>query len=80
MLSEAVKDCAAVVSVGHQLKAMGDSTAAGGVRAQGAGGVNPASWGSQKGEGRAGGRLKPDVEVTCRGRQTAIIGWGCCYP
>ena len=43
---------------------MGDPTAAGGARAQGAGGVHPASWGSQRGGGRAGGRLKPDVKVT----------------
>ena len=42
---------------------MGDSTSAGGARAQGAGGVHPASWGSQRGGGRAGGRLKPDVKV-----------------
>ena len=43
---------------------MGDSTAVGGARAQGAGGVHPASWGSQRGGGRAGGGLKPDVKVT----------------
>ena len=43
---------------------MGDSTAVGGARAQGAGGVHPASWGSRRGGGRAGGRLKPDVKVT----------------
>ena len=43
---------------------MGDSTAAGGARAQGAGRVHPASWGSQRGGGRAGGWLKPDVTVT----------------
>ena len=30
---------------------------------QGASGVYPASWGSQRGGGRAGGRLKPDVKV-----------------
>ena len=45
---------------------MGDSTARGG-RTQGAGGVHPASWGSQRGGGRAGGRLKPDVKVTIGG-------------
>ena len=56
--SEAGKHCAAVVGVGHQLNAMGDSTAAGGGRAQRAGGVHPASWGSQRGGGPAGGRLK----------------------
>ena len=43
---------------------MGDSTAAGGAGAQGAGGVHPARLGSQRGGGRAGGRLKPDVKVT----------------
>ena len=46
---------------------MGDSTAAGRGRAHGAGGVHPASWGSHRGEGRAGGRLKPDVKVTIEG-------------
>ena len=46
---------------------MGDSTAAGGTRAQGAGGVQPASWGSQRVGGRAGCRLKPDVKVTIGG-------------
>ena len=49
------------------IKAMGDSTAAGGARAQGAGGVHPASWGSQRRGGRACGRLKPDVKVTIAG-------------
>ena len=34
---------------------------------QGASGVYPASWGSQRGGGRAGGRLKPDVKVTIAG-------------
>ena len=53
--------------MGHQLKAIDDSTAAGGARAQGAGRVHPASWGSQRGGGRAGGRLKPDVKVTIGG-------------
>ena len=46
------------------MKAWGDSTAEGGPRAQGAGEVHVASWGSQRGGGRAGGRLKPDVKVT----------------
>ena len=54
----------AVIRVGHPLKAMGDSNAAGGGRAQGAGGVHPVSWGSQRGGGPAGRRLKPDVKVT----------------
>ena len=52
------------VGVGHQLKAMGDSKATGEARVQGAGGVR---WGSQRGGGRAGGRLKPDVKVTIGG-------------
>ena len=46
---------------------MGDSTAAGGGRALGAGGVHPACWGSQRSGGRAGGQLKPDVKVTIEG-------------
>ena len=53
---------------------MGDSTAAGGGRAQGAGGVHPASWGSQRGGGRAGGRLKPDVKVTIGGDRPPRLG------
>ena len=40
-------DCAAVVGAGHQLKAIGDSTAAGEGQAQGAGEVHPASWATQ---------------------------------
>ena len=43
---------------------MGGSTSTEGGRAQGSGGVHPARWGSQRGGGRAGGRLKPDVKVT----------------
>ena len=39
-----------------ELKVTDDSTASGGARAQGAGGVHPASWGSQRGGGRADGR------------------------
>ena len=66
--------CAAVVGVGHQLKAMDDSTAAGGVRAHGAGGVHPASWASQRGGGRAGGRLTPDVKVTFAGDRPPRLG------
>ena len=46
---------------------MDDSISAGGGRAQGAGGVHPASWGSQRGGSRAGGRLKHDVKVTIAG-------------
>ena len=71
---EAGKHCAAVVGVGHQLKAMGDSTVAAGGRAQGAGGVHPASWVSQRGGGRASGRLKPDVKVTIAGDRPPRLG------
>ena len=39
---------------------MGDFTSAGGARAQGAGGDQPASRGSQRGGGRAGGQKKHD--------------------
>ena len=53
---------------------MGDSTAAGGGRAQGAGGVRPVSGGSQRGGGRAGGRLKPDVKVTIAGDRPSRLG------
>ena len=74
LFSGAGKHCAAVVGVGHQLKAIGDSTAAGGERAQGAGGVHPASWGSQRGGGRAGGRLKPDLKVTIGGDRPPRLG------
>ena len=52
---------------GTPAKAMGVSTAAGGARAQGTGGVHRTSWGSQRGGGRADGRLKPDVKVTIGG-------------
>ena len=69
LLSGAGKHCPAVVGVGHQLKTTGDSTAAGGGRAQGAGGVHLASWGSQRGGGRASGRLKHDVKVTIAGER-----------
>ena len=71
---EAGKHCAAVFGVGHQLKAMGHSTAAGGARAQGVGGVHPASWGSQRGGGRDGGRLKPDVKVKIGGDRPTRLG------
>ena len=74
VLSEAEKHCAAVVGVGSQLKAMGDSTAAGRGRALGAGEVHPASWGSQKCGGRAGGRPKPDVKVTVGGDRPPRLG------
>ena len=58
--------------MGHQLKEMCDSTAGGGARAQGAGGVHPANWESQRIGGRAGGRLKPDVKVTIGGARPPI--------
>ena len=72
--SEAGKHCATIVVVEHQLKAMGDFTTAGGARAQGAGGVHPASWGCQRGGGRAGGRLKPDVKVAIGGDRPPRLG------
>ena len=72
--SEAGKHCAIVLGVGHQLKAMVDSTAAGGGRAQRAGGVHLASWRSQRGGGRAGGRLKHDVKVTIAGDRPPRLG------
>ena len=53
---------------------MSDSTAAGGARAQDAGVVHPASSGSQRGGGRAGGRLKPDVKVTIGGDRPPRLG------
>ena len=53
---------------------MGDYTAAGGARAQGVGGVHPASWGSQRGGGRDGGRLKPDVKVKIGGDRPTRLG------
>ena len=53
---------------------MVDSTAAGRARAQGVDGVHPASWGSQRGGGRAGGRLKPDIKVTIGGDRSPRLG------
>ena len=55
------------MGVRHQLKPVGESTAARGALAQGAGGVHPASWASQRGGGRACGRLKSDVKLTIGG-------------
>ena len=49
------------------MNAMGDSAAAAGERAQGAGGVHPASWGSQKG-------LRPDVKLTVGGERPRRFG------
>ena len=60
--------------MGHRLKALGDSTAAAGARAQGAGRFHPASWGSLRGGCRAGGRLKPDVKVTIGGDVPPRLG------
>ena len=53
--------------VGHQLNGMEDPIAARGARALGTDGVNFASWGNPRGEGRAGGRLKPEIKVTIGG-------------
>ena len=53
---------------------MGDSTAAGGGRAQGSGGVHSASWESQRSGSRAGGRLKPDIKVTIAGDRPPRLG------
>ena len=53
---------------------MGVFTAAEAGRAQGAGGVHPASWESQRGGGRACGRLKPDVKVTIGGDRPPRLG------
>ena len=53
---------------------MGDFTTTGGGRAQGAGGVHPASWGRHRGGGRAGDRLKPDVKVTTAGDRPPRLG------
>ena len=53
---------------------MSDFKADGGGRAQGAGGVHPARWGSQRGGGRASGRLKPDVKVTFVGDRPPRFG------
>ena len=53
---------------------MGDSTAAGGAQEQGAGVVHPASWGSQRGGGRAGGRLKPGVKLAIGGDRPPRLG------
>ena len=53
---------------------MGDFITAGGARAQGAGGVHPAIWGSQRRGGRACDRLKPDVKVTIAGDRPRRLG------
>ena len=52
--------------VGHQPKAMEDPTARG-ARAQGGDRVHSASWGNPRDEGRAGGRLEPEIKVTIGG-------------
>ena len=59
---------------GTPAESNGDSTAAGGEGAQGAGGVHPASWGIKRGGGRVGGRLKPDVKVTIVGDRPPGLG------
>ena len=51
------------VGVGLQPGAMEDPTGVGRAQAQGDGGVHSASWGNQRGGGRAGGRLQPEVKV-----------------
>ena len=53
--------------VGHQPKATEHPTAARGARAQGDDGVHSASWGNPRGEGRACGRRKPEIQVTIGG-------------
>ena len=53
---------------------MGDPTVAGGARAQGAGGVHSACWGSHRGGGRGGGGLKPEVKVTIRRNRPPRLG------
>ena len=53
---------------------MGDPAAAGGARAQGAGGVHFSCWGNHRGGGRADGRLKPEVRVTMGGDRTPRLG------
>ena len=60
--------------VGHQPKPRGDLAAARGARAQGADGVHSASWGYPRGEGRAGGRLKPEIKVTLGGDRPPRLG------
>ena len=62
------------VGVGHPLKAMEDPTSIRGARAQGAGGVHCTSWGNPRGGGRAGGGLKPEVEVTMEGDRPPGLG------
>ena len=63
------------VGVRHQPKAMEeDPTAARRARAQGAGGVHPASWGNPRDGGRAGGGLKPEVKVTIGGDTPRGLG------
>ena len=45
-----------------------------GARAQGADGVQSASWGNPRGGGRAGGRLKAEVKVTIGGDRPPRLG------
>ena len=60
--------------VGHQLNGMEDPTAARGARALGSDRVHFASWGNPRGEGRAGGRLKPEIKVTIGGDRPPRFG------
>ena len=60
--------------VGHQPKAMEDPAGARGAQTQGADGVHSASWGNPRGEGRAGGRLKPEIKVTIGGDRPPRLG------
>ena len=62
------------VGFGHQLKATGDPTTAGGARAQGAGGVNSASWVNPRAGGRADGRLNPEIKVTIKRHRPPRLG------
>ena len=60
--------------VGHQPKAFEGPTLARGARGHVAGGVHSASWGNARGEGRAGGGLKPEVKVTMGGDRPSMLG------
>ena len=63
-----------LVIVGRQTKAMGDPTVAGGARAQGAGRLHSACWGSHRGGDRTGGGLNPEVKVTIGGDRPPRLG------
>ena len=53
---------------------MEDLRTAGGARAQGADGVHSASWGNPRGGGRAGGRLKSEINVMIGGDRRSRLG------